>query len=301
MRTFVQKLAAVGFLMFVGLWLAGLARSHTQERPEPAAFAAPVLAALEEYRSRVRVANNLRQIGLADAPLPRVLEREGADKIRVYEKTAQLSSATSTFSADETLIRQAAAAHQAVIFSEQATGLAPERVLALGISVRPDRFDLLLDELTRLGHLGSISVVQQDRTGEFRRLNAQRQSLQKHQEALLKLRGAGRLSVEEALKLEQRLLEVEKEMQSVGVQLGDLLSKEPSYNLFVTLQEYQPGGRHDPGFTLGRRLGSALLWALGWWLVAALGVGLLAGTYVSIQTLRPARVAAGSVAGAPRV
>jgi hypothetical protein len=300
MSNLLKKLAAAGFLAFVGLWAAGLARSYTLERPEPTTFAVPALSLIEEYRSRMQVANNLRQIGLAHSPLLEILEQAGGDKIEVYEKTAQLTSGTSAFSADEAWVRQAVATHKAVIFSERANGLAPDRVLALGIRVLPDHFDALLDELSRVGQLGSISVVQQDRTGEFRHLHAQRQSLQKHQEALLKLRGAGRLSVEEALKLEQRLLEVEKDVQSIGVQLGDLLSKEPSYNLFLTLQEYQPGDRRDPNFTIGRRLGNALLWALGWWLVAALGIGVVAGTWVSVKTLRPAFAATGSAAAAPR-
>jgi hypothetical protein len=302
MQTVVKKLAAAGFLLFVGPWAAGIVRSYTLERPEPLTLAIPVVSAIDDYRSRLHVANNLKQIGLAEAPLLQILQQAGADRIQVYEKTAQLTSGTSSFSADEAWMRQVVATHKAVIFSERANGLTPDRVLALGIRVGPEHFDVLLDELTRVGQLASISVVQQDRTGDFRHLQAQRQSLQKHQEALLKLRGASKLSVEEALKLEQRLLEVEKEIQSVGVQLGDLLSKEPSYNLFITLQEYQPGGRHDPGFTFGKRLGNALVWALGWWVVAALGIGLLVGTYVSIKTLRPVTVTAdhpGPAAPAP--
>src|SRR5262249_17422679 len=153
----------------------------------------PVISLVEEYRSRTQVANNVRQIGLAHAPLLEILEQAGGDKIEVYEKTAQLTSGTSAFSADEAGGRPAAPTQKAVIFSERANGLAPERVLALGIRASPEHFDGLLDELSRVGQLGSISVVQQDRTGEFRRLHAQRQSLQKHQEALLKLRGAGKL------------------------------------------------------------------------------------------------------------
>jgi hypothetical protein len=294
MITYAKRLAAVAFLLFLGLWVGGVFRTFTLAQPELQAFATPVGSSIDEIRSGMRTANNLKQIGLTQTPLPQVLDQEDVNKIRVYEKTAQLSLGTAAFNGDEEHIRKAIVTHKAVIFSEKTTGIGPERSLALGISVHPDRFDSLLHELAEVGQIASINVQQQDRTAEFRRLHAQRQSLKKHHETILKLRGTGNLSVEETLKLEQKILEIEKEIQTAGVQLGDLLDKEPSYNLFVTLQEYQPGSRHDRSFTLARRLGSAFLWALGWWAVGALGVGVLVATYASINTLWPARSAARS-------
>lgn len=149
----------------------------------------------------------------------------------------------------------------------------------------PDQFDDLLRELEQIGQLGSIVVQQQDRTGEFRKLHAQRQSLKKHQEAILKLREGQKLPVEEALKLEQKIQEIDKEEQAVGVQLGDFLGKDPSYNLFLQLEETPKGGSRDRSFTLSRRLGSAFLWALGWWFTAVVTIGLVVTTIVSIRTL----------------
>jgi hypothetical protein len=284
----LKKGAAVGFLAFLVLWAAGVGRTFTLGDQEVQAVSPPVLPSLDDLGgSRARSANNLRQIGLT-APLPLVLDREDINQIRVYEKTALLAAATAAFHDDEERLRKAVAAQHGVIFSERTTGIAPERSLSLGISVAPERFDALVQEVTKVGLLASISVQQQDRTGEFRRLHAQRQALKKHQEAILKLRSAAGLSVEETLKVEQKVQDVEKEIQALGVQLGDLLDREPSYNLFVTLQEYQPGSWHDRSFTLTRRLGHGGLWALGWWALAALGAGLLGATFVSIRTLGPA-------------
>jgi hypothetical protein len=110
-----------------------------------------------------------------------------------------------------------------------------------------------------------------------------RKSLEKHREAVLKLRDSGKLSVEEALKVEQKLLEIEKEVRALGVQLGGLLSNEPSHNLFLTLQEPAPASWHDPGFALSRRLWSGLVWAAQWWALAAAGTGLVLGTYVRVR------------------
>jgi hypothetical protein len=289
MKVYAKKLTAVGFLSFLGLWVAGFLRTFTLAETEPDVFPVPpplLSSSREDYRSGAQTANNLREIGLAHAPLPQVLDQEDMHKLQVYDKTAQLTSGTSAYADDEARIRAAIASYNAAVFSESMNGIAPHRVLSLGIAVRPERFDLLLEELNGIGQVRSINVQQQDRTADFRRLHAQRQSLKKHLEAILKLRDTGKLSVEEALKVEQKVREVEKEVQAVGAQLGDLLNKESSYNLFVTLQEFRPGSWSDRSFTFSRRLGSGFLWALGWWSLAALGVGLLVATWVSVQTLR---------------
>jgi hypothetical protein len=233
------------------------------------------------------MAHNLGQIDLGNSPLPKVLDQEQINEITIFEKTAQLSAGTTAFAADEKRIRAAIATNNAVVFSEKATGIAPQRRLALGISVQPQRFDALLTALNAVGNLEAVDVEQKDRTTEFRKLHGQRLALKKQLEAILAVRNSNKLSVDDALKMEQKIGEIEKEIQTVGVQLGDLLGREPSYNLFITLQEGQAGSRHDAEFTLTRRLGSGLLWGIGWWFLAALGVALGLGTIVSVLALRP--------------
>jgi len=294
MSNCIKKLAALLFLLFLALWAGGVIRTFTLDEPDLSVLSGPVFHSLSssstfrEAHAGMRSANNLAQIGLVQTPLPQLLDRADVNQIRVYDKTAALAAGTTAFDHDEERIRQAIEVHKAAVFSERDEGVAPLRRLALGISVHPDRFDTLLKTVSQVAKVESINVHQQDRTTEFRQLYAQRQSLKKHEEAILKLRGAGKLSVEEALKLEQKIMKVEKEVQAVGVQLGDFLEKEPSYNLFVTLQEIQPGSWHDRSFTVGRRLGNGFLWALGWWAAAAVAMGIGVGAYLSIKTLRPA-------------
>jgi hypothetical protein len=286
-----KKLVALGFLVFLALWAAGIVRSVTAGPPEVPVALASILSSFEDHRSLARCANNLKQICLAGLPFTQILDRGDVQPIRVYEKTADLAARTAAFDEDELEIRRAVASFRANVFSERSSGVTPGRVLSLGIAVHPDRFDALLSELSRVGQLTSIQVQQQDRTGEFRQLHAQRQSLKRHQDAVLKLRDSGHLSVEDALKLEQKILEVEKEMQSLQVKLGGLLEQEPSDNLFVTLQEYPPAGGESE-VTPARRVFGGLLWALGWWAAAAVSTGLLTATGLSVRTLRPARAAA---------
>jgi hypothetical protein len=292
-----KKLGAGGFLLFLGLWIVGVSRPAVAPQVEHEELATGLFSSVEDQHSNRQVANNLKQIGLTLEALPHLLDQKDLDKVQVYEKTAHLSSSTTSFTEDEERLRGTVALHKATIANERSTGIGPNRTLTLGITVHPDRFEELLADLKQVGHLTAIHVEQQDRTGQLRQLHAQRQSLKKHQDAVLKLRQTGKLSVEEALKVEQKLLEVEKEIHALGVQLGDLLGMEPSYNLFVSLREQRSGSEAGLGWGIARRLGSSLLWALGWWLLAAVATGLLVGTYVSLKTLRGTPRSAGS---APR-
>jgi hypothetical protein len=283
MHQVFKKVAAIGFLAFLGLWAVGFVLAWSQPYPPP-----PPLhlgSAEEIYAPRQQIANNLKQLGLALTPLPLVLDKPEVEQIRVFEKNAQLALGTAAFEADEGAIRAAIATHQAVVFNEKKSGIAPNRRITLEIGIHPDRFDDLVEELRQVGQLQSISVQQRDRTDEFRRLHAQRKSVQQYLEAVRKLRGGKVASLEDELKLEQKIQDIEKELQVLAVQLGDLLGKESFYHVYVTLSEYQPGSSLDRTFSLPRRVGNAFLWALPWWLALALAAGLVAGAVVSVRVL----------------
>jgi hypothetical protein len=300
MRALWKKVAAIGFLVFLALWAAGAVRGLALPFPRPTVLDLS-LSSIREDASRLAQANNLTQIGLAKAALPVVLDQGDIERIQVYEKSAHIATGSATFDDDRELLRAALAAQQATIFNERSGGIAPERRITVEIGVHPDKFDALVEKLRQVGQLESISVQQRDRTGEFRRLHAQRQSLKKYLESVMKLRGVNNPSIDDTLKIEQKIQDVEKELQTLSVQLGDLLGKESFYNVQVTLFEYQPGSRLDRSYTLPMRLFHAFLWALTWWLTVAVACAALAATTVSVQTLWPTPAVAGTAAsgGAP--
>jgi hypothetical protein len=287
-----KKAAAAGFLVFLGLWTAGGIRGSAPSRPQPGtayeASAWNAAARAESSNPSQQFANNLKEIGLAKTPLPAVLDQADVERIRVHEKSAQLGTTTTAFDEDEALIRSTLTTFRAEVLIEKNGGILPQRRLAMEIGVHPDRFDALVEQLRTIGTLESVSVQQLDRTGDFRRLHAQRQSLKKHLESLLKLRGAKAPSIEDTLKVEQRIQEIEKELQSLGVQLGDLLGKESFYHIHLTLSEKKPGVRSDFAANLAQRLLQAFLWALHWWGLLVLGVGTAAAAIFSVKTLWPA-------------
>lgn len=135
-----KKIAAFGFLLFLALFVAGIIRSFFLQEPDlpdlTMRLSSPLFSK-DEYRSELRTANNLAQIGLIKTPLPQVLDQENLDKIRVYEKTAQLASGTTDFPVDEERIRTALTTQKATVFNERRTGITPDRKLALGIAVPP--------------------------------------------------------------------------------------------------------------------------------------------------------------------
>jgi uncharacterized protein YfcZ (UPF0381/DUF406 family) len=286
MRAQWKKPAAIGFLVFLVLWSAGTIRGLALPFPRPTVLDLSGSSHREDT-SRLANAHNLVQLGLGTTPLPVVLDQGDIERIQVYEKSAHITTGTAAFDEDQALLRAALTAHQATIFNERSDGIAPARRLTVELGVHPERFDALVERLRQVGQLESIGVQQRDRTGEFRRLYAQRQSLKKYLESVTKLRGVNNPSIDDTLKIEQKIQDVEKELQALSVQLGDLLGKESFYHIQVTLFEYQEGSRLDRSYTLPQRCFHAFLWALAWWLTVAATLAVLAATAVSIRTLWP--------------
>ena len=136
-----------------------------------------------------------------------------------------------------------------------------------------------------VGRLASINVEKKDRTDEFHKLRAKRQSLTKYLGSISKLR-KGKNTSDEAEALEQKIHKIETELEGLSVQLGDLLGKQPYYQVHLTLVEYQPGSRHDTTFTAWERVAVGLGWAIVYWFAIVLIVGLLAGIWISVRILR---------------
>jgi hypothetical protein len=287
MLLYLKKIAALGFLLFIALWVVGVIRGFTLEYPPPPP--APLLSLASE-REYVNPSNsnyaqsNMKQLGLATWPL--ILDKPDVERILIDDKRAFLTTGTTAFKDDEAKIRAAIAEQKGRYFADRQSGIEPARRWTVEVGVHPDKFDALVENLRGIGKLATFAVEKKDRTNEFRKLHAQRQSLKKHLESITKLREGKNPSLEDSLKLEQKILDIEKELQGLGVQFGELLGDESYYHVQVTLVEYQPGDRRDHTFTIGQRIGSGFMWALTWWLGAAAALAIAAATCVSIRVLR---------------
>jgi hypothetical protein len=137
-----------------------------------------------------------------------------------YEKIGLVAARTTAFEDDEAKVRNLVASEAGLIQFEQRTGLPGNRLLQLGIGVHPDRFDAFLAAAKGIGTTASLRVQKIDKTNEFKDLKVKRASLEKTKEALTALKGRdGR--IEELISLENKILEIDREIQTLGVQLGD--------------------------------------------------------------------------------
>ena len=137
-----------------------------------------------------------------------------------YEKVGSVSSKSDAFDEDEKKARELISKHNAIVQFERNSGLRGHRMLALSIGVPPERFDGLIDEIQAIGQLSSIRLDKTDKTNEYKNLNANRVSLEKIRDSLVSLKGKTG-NIDEYINLENRILELEREIQSTGVKLGE--------------------------------------------------------------------------------
>ncbi len=186
-----------------------------------------------------------------------------------YEKVGSVASHSRDFVNDEKRLRGTVEQYKAIIQSEQATGLAGHRVLRLGIGVDPEKFDVLIEDVRKIGELTDIQITKSDKTNEYKNLNAKRVSQEKYRTALKALKGRGG-KVTELIELENKILEIEQEIQNLGVKLGEFDEQNEFCTVRVTLVENR--GAVKAGFftNLLRRIKIALEWTIRYYLMAAL-------------------------------
>jgi hypothetical protein len=192
-----------------------------------------------------------------------------------YEKIGLVAARTSDFMNDEARVRGLVASYAALVQFEQLAGLSGNRLLQLGIGVHPDRFDNFLAAAKTIGTTTSLRVQKIDKTNEFKDLKVKRASLEKTKEALAALKGReGR--IEELISLENKIMEIDREIQTLGVQLGDFDQENEFCTVKIALFER---GLRVRNISLIQRSKVALEWAARHFL------GLLMFTFAIALTL----------------
>lgn len=193
-----------------------------------------------------------------------------------YEKIATLSAETREFEKDESSVRDSIKRNNALIQFEESDGLAGDRTLRLSIGVPPEHFESMLDEVRKIGHLRHIQVNKADKTNEYKDLDAQRRSLEKTRDGLLALKTTAQgASVVEQISLANRILEIEDQIQKMGVRLGDFDQENEFVTIHFTLDEKRP----VVAISKAHRIKVAFVWTveaylvfLGFMLMASLAV-----------------------------
>ena len=153
-----------------------------------------------------------------------------------YEKIAEIRTKSSKFKEEEKLARVQIEKHNALIQFEQKSGNQGYRKLNLLIGVPPENFDSLYIRLIQIGTVQAKQITKKDKTNEYKELNAKKQSLEKIRTSLIDLKSQGG-KIGEYMDLENRILEIESQLQGLGVSLGDFDDENEFCTVQFTLNE----------------------------------------------------------------
>lgn len=136
-----------------------------------------------------------------------------------YEKIGTVAATTAQFEADERRTRIAVNEVRGLIQEEALSSASGFRSLRVTIGVPPGEFDRAIAALQKVARLESFTVTKTDKTNEYLQLRAQRASLEQTRDSLVGLKTQGG-QMEERIKLEHEILDLEGKIQGLGVQLG---------------------------------------------------------------------------------
>lgn len=187
-----------------------------------------------------------------------------------YEKVATIGETTSNFDADRAKAQALIVAVGGLTQYEQQQGLAGHRILQLGIGVPPAKFDSFIEDVRKIAAPTYLAIVKTDKTNDYRQLRARRETLEKTRKALMEMAGSGG-SIDERLKVQAQLTEVEEKIQNLGVSLGDFNAENEFCTVKLTLAE----SAAVPASTLTVRLLKAFAWAAEYFFFIAGGFLLL--------------------------
>jgi hypothetical protein len=173
-----------------------------------------------------------------------------------YEKTANMRASSTAFSEDEASIKAAIEKENGIIQYQQKSGNEGSRKLSLQIGIPPLAFDAFVAYLQANYKINSINIVKTDKTNEYRELNAKRATLSNTRQSLMELKAKGG-KIEEYISLENRILEIDGQLQALGVQLGSFDAENEFCTVKLDLTESRV---REVSFT--SRLRTAFTWAI---------------------------------------
>jgi hypothetical protein len=188
-----------------------------------------------------------------------------------YEKTATVRSKTIQFETDQATTRKTIQSFNGVIQYEQNAGNKGNRVLHLLIGIVPDSFDVFYNAVQKIGSIRVNEITKIDKTNEYRKLNAQKASLEKTLSSLNELRARSG-AITDYVSLHDKILEIETKLQELGVELGNFDAENEFCTVKISLFEGSPDK-----ISFVYRIKVAFEWTVKWFailMVALAGVSL---------------------------
>lgn len=155
-----------------------------------------------------------------------------------YEKIANINTLSSKFDQEEKQIRAQIKDYKGLIQFENKSGNKGYRKLNLIIGIPPENFDSIYHSLIKVGKIQSKQITKTDKTNEYKELNARKASLEKIRSSLIELKTKGG-RIDEYMQLENRILDIEQQLQELGVSLGNFDDENEFCTVQVALKEAQ--------------------------------------------------------------
>ena len=174
-----------------------------------------------------------------------------------YEKTATIKSKTSEFGKEEKAIKETTKKFSGVIQYEQNTGNKGSRELHLMIGIKPTQFDEFSEVIQKIGTIRAKQITKIDKTNEYRQLNAKKASLIKTLNSLNDLKSKGG-AISDFVSLHDKILEIESQLQTTGVELGNFDTENEFCTVLFSLYE----GSTERKISFIHRVKVALEWTI---------------------------------------
>ncbi|MDV6235795.1 DUF4349 domain-containing protein [Leptospira ellisii] len=181
-----------------------------------------------------------------------------------YEKVATIESLSPDIEGDEKKVRDLINSTGSIIQYENSSGLKQRknRIVKLAVGVPPEKFDPLVQEFKQIGKTLLLTIDKKDKTNEYKDLQAKKESLLKIRASLNALKNKGG-RIDEYVSLENRILEIEDEIQKLGISLGEFDSENEFCTVLLTL--YENKASDEIGFL--HRVKVALEWTIKYYLL----------------------------------
>lgn len=194
----------------------------------------------EEYEFRPIAFHNYAKETVSGGPVAQAGGKQAAEQVLIYEKVAAMAARTRDYDADEKKVRDIIRDNQGLVQQEEKDGLKGARIVTLTLGVVPDRFDAVVNGLKGIGELVSFRTTKTDKTQDCESLKAQRASLEKNRNDLVALKSAGG-KIKDLLGLQGKIFNLEKEIEDLGIEIGQYESATGFCTALLTLKEIGPG------------------------------------------------------------
>ncbi len=201
-----------------------------------------------------------------------------------YEKIADINTLSTKFDLEEKMIRTQIGNYNGLIQFEDKSGNKGYRRLNLTVGIPPESFDPIYADLIKIGRIRSKQITKTDKTNEYKELNARKESLEKIRESLVDLKSKGG-RIDEYMQLENRILEINQQLQDLGVSLGNFDDE----NEFCTVKIMISEGKIT---TIGmlQRLKVAFEWTVKTYLMLMIGLSFMTlFTYLLLLSIEKIR------------